>query len=64
MQYQNKGWIEYVMTVNGPQTLDYLTDNIDYDFYIERQLGAVGDGILPFIGKSFFDICDDQLQLF
>ncbi|MEW6996881.1 DNA polymerase II [Colwelliaceae bacterium BS250] len=64
LRYQNKGWIEYVMTVKGPQTIEYLTDHIDYDLYIERQLGVVADGILPFIGKSFSYICDDQLQLF
>lgn len=64
LRYQNKGWIEYVMTVNGPQTVEYLTSNIDYQLYIERQLGAVADGILPFIGKRFDEICDDQMLLF
>ncbi|WOH38303.1 DNA polymerase II [Thalassotalea fonticola] len=64
LRYQNKGWIEYVMTVNGPQVKEHLTSAIDYPLYIERQLGAVADGILPFIGKSFGDITDEQLQLF
>ena len=64
LRYQNKGWIEYVMTTNGPQTLEYLSDPIDYALYIERQLGAVADGILPFIGKHFADIIDEQMQLF
>lgn len=64
LRYQNKGWIEYVMTVNGPQVKEHLSSAIDYPLYIERQLGAVADGILPFIGKSFGDITDEQLQLF
>ncbi|TRX56942.1 DNA polymerase II [Thalassomonas sp. M1454] len=64
LRYQNKGWIEYVMTVNGPQTIEYLTAPIDYQLYIDRQLGAVADGILPFIGKRFDEICDDQMLLF
>ncbi|OUS26625.1 DNA polymerase II [Thalassotalea sp. 42_200_T64] len=64
LRYQNKGWIEYVMTVNGPQVKEHLSAKIDYPLYIERQLGAVADGILPFIGKSFAKIIDDQLQLF
>ena len=64
LRYQNKGWIEYVMTVNGPQTKEHLTANIDYPLYIERQLGAVADGILPFINKYFADIIDEQMQLF
>ncbi|WNC70231.1 DNA polymerase II [Thalassotalea nanhaiensis] len=64
LRYQNKGWIEYVMTVNGPQVKEHLSSAIDYPLYIERQLGAVADGILPFIGKSFGNITDEQLQLF
>lgn len=64
LRYQNKGWIEYIMTVNGPQTLEHVSAKIDYPFYIERQLEAVADGILPFIGKRFSVICDDQLELF
>ncbi|WP_093328894.1 DNA polymerase II [Thalassotalea agarivorans] len=64
LQYQNRGWIEYVLTVNGPQTLKYRNAPIDYTLYIERQLKAVADGILPFIGKSFDEITDNQLKLF
>ncbi|WP_371379127.1 DNA polymerase II [Thalassotalea aquiviva] len=64
LQYQNKGWIEYVITTQGPQTLKYQSAPIDYQFYIDRQLEAVADGILPFIGKRFALICDDQLSLF
>ncbi len=64
LKYQNKGWIEYVMTHQGPQTLKHQSAKIDYEFYIERQLEAVADGILPFIGKSFKQVCDDQLKLF
>lgn len=64
LQYQNKGWIEYVMTLNGPQVLKYQTAALDYGLYIERQLGAVADGILPFIGKRFSEISDEQISLF
>ncbi|WP_068547662.1 DNA polymerase II [Thalassotalea crassostreae] len=64
LRYQNRGWIEYILTVNGPQTVEHVRDHIDYPIYIERQLGAVADGILPFIGKSFSDITDEQMQLF
>lgn len=64
LRYQNKGWIEYVMTLSGPQTLQHKNSKIDHQFYIDRQLEAVADGILPFIGKSFKQVCDDQLKLF
>ncbi|TKB43045.1 DNA polymerase II [Thalassotalea mangrovi] len=64
LRYQNKGWIEYVMTVAGPQTLEHQQAPIDYQLYIDRQLAAIADGILPFIGKDFSSICDQQMQLF
>lgn len=64
LQYQKKGWIEYVMTLNGPQVLKYVDSPIDYDFYHERQLKAVADAILPFIQLSFDQITDNQMNLF
>ncbi|WP_394173337.1 DNA polymerase II [Thalassotalea litorea] len=64
LRYQNKGWIEYVMTVAGPQTLEHQQAAIDYQLYIDRQLAAIADGILPFIGKDFASICDQQMLLF
>ncbi|WP_260680572.1 DNA polymerase II [Thalassotalea sp. PS06] len=64
LRYQNKGWIEYVMTVAGPQTLEHQQAPIDYQLYIDRQLAAIADGILPFIDKDFNSICDQQMQLF
>ncbi len=64
LKYQKKGWIEYVITVSGPQPLEYLSSPIDYPFYIERQLAAIADAILPFISTSFNQITNDQLDLF
>ncbi|MDN3651198.1 DNA polymerase II [Thalassotalea ponticola] len=64
LRYQHKSWIEYAYTKEGPQAVEYLRSDIDYPVYIERQLAAVADGILPFIGKNFNKIIDDQLQLF
>ena len=64
LKYQNRGWIEYYITLNGPQAKEYLSAPLDYQFYIDRQLEAVADGILPFIGTSFAEITDSQLGLF
>ncbi len=64
LRYQNKGWVEYLLTLNGPQTKEHLSAALDYDLYIERQLEAVADAILPFIGTSFAEITDAQLSLF
>jgi len=64
LRYQQRGWIEYYITVNGPQAVEYLSAPLDYQFYIDRQLCAVADAILPFIGTSFNQITDTQLGLF
>ncbi|ASP49551.1 DNA polymerase II [Cognaticolwellia beringensis] len=64
LKYQNKGWIEYVMTVNGPQAKGCQSAALDYQFYIDRQLLAVADAILPFINTSFDEITNNQMNLF
>jgi len=64
LKYQKRGWIEYVMTLNGPQTLEHLSAPLDYQLYIDRQIAAVADAILPFVNTSFNEITDKQLSLF
>jgi len=64
LRYQKRGWIEYCITVNGPQVLEHLSSPLDYQFYVDRQLCAVADAILPFIGSSFMQITEAQLGLF
>jgi DNA polymerase-2 len=64
LQYQNKGTIEYVITLAGPMPKEYLTASIDYEHYIEKQLKPVADAILPFIGLQFDDLTRPQLGLF
>ncbi|WP_448569714.1 DNA polymerase II [Thalassotalea ganghwensis] len=64
LKYQKKGWIEYVMTLEGPQVIEYAHAPLDYDFYRERQLKPIADDILPFIDCSFDQITDKQMQLF
>jgi len=64
LKYQNKGWIEYLITRSGPQAKECLTAPLDYDHYISRQLATVADAILPFIGTTFDNIVNLQLDLF
>ncbi len=64
LAYQNKGWISYLMTLQGPQPVEYLNAPIDYQFYIDRQIEPVADAILPFVGLTFKQIVDDQMGLF
>ncbi|WP_286232519.1 DNA polymerase II [Thalassotalea sediminis] len=64
LRFQNKGWIEYVLTTAGPQVVGYVNAPLDYQLYIDRQLSAVADAILPFIGESFEQIVAPQQSLF
>ncbi|MEM6985443.1 MAG: DNA polymerase II [Pseudomonadota bacterium] len=57
-------WIEYRMTVDGPEPIELAQAPIDYDHYRERQLAPAADGILHFLGTSLGDICDEQMRLF
>ena len=63
-RYQNKGWIRYVITLNGPEPVDYRQSPMDYQHYIDRQLKPVADAILPFIDLDFDTLVDGQLGLF
>jgi DNA polymerase-2 len=62
--YANGGWIEYVMTVNGPEPLRYARSPLDYDFYIDRQLAPIADAVLTFQQTSLAQLIDQQLGLF
>jgi DNA polymerase-2 len=64
LKYQNKGWISYVITTQGPEAVDYQIHPLDYEHYIEKQVIPICDAILPFIGLSFKDIMDAQMTLF
>ena len=63
-RYQHRGTIAYLMTLNGPEPLEYRRSAIDYEHYIDKQLRPIADAILPFIGESFDRICGQQLDLF
>jgi DNA polymerase II len=64
LRYQHKGWIRYVITLNGPQPLEYQNAPLDYEHYIERQLRPVAEGILPFVGENFDTLVSQQMGLF
>ena len=64
LKYQHKGWISYVITVNGPEPVEYLTSQIDYEHYVDKQIKPIAEGILTFINVSFADITSRQMGLF
>ena len=63
-QYQNGGWISYVITLAGPEPLENRRSPIDYDHYVSRQLQPVADAILPFVGDDFSTLIGGQMGLF
>jgi DNA polymerase-2 len=64
LQYQNGGWIRYVMTMAGPEPLEIQRSPIDYEHYLTRQLQPVADAILPFLADDFAALTSRQQILF
>jgi DNA polymerase-2 len=62
--YDSGGWIEYIMTVNGPEPKQYVSSAIDFDFYIDRQLAPIADSILVFQSQTMDKILNKQIGLF
>lgn len=64
LQYQNGGWISYVMTTAGPEPVEARRAPIDYEHYVSKQLQPVADGILPFMRDDFTALMSGQKELF
>ena len=62
--FKRGNWVEYVMTVSGPEPVTGLESTLDYQHYIERQLAPVADTILYFLDESLSSITDQQLSMF
>lgn len=63
-QYQNGGWIRYVMTRNGPEPLEARQSPIDYQHYLSKQIQPIADAILQPLGDSFVALTGAQQALF
>ncbi len=63
-QYQKGGWIQYVMTQNGPEPLETRHSRIDHEHYLTKQLQPLADAILQPIGESFMALTTSQRGLF
>jgi len=64
LRYQKRTKIRYVMTTTGPQVVEYCSQPLDYDHYIEKQIRPIADSILPAIGGDFESLASQQLELF
>ena len=63
-RYKNSSWIEYVITVNGPETLECRQSVLNYEHYIDKQLTPIADTILAVMNSSMKAITQDQFELF
>ncbi|MDC9590048.1 DNA polymerase II [Xenorhabdus sp. XENO-10] len=63
LQYQNGGWINYVITQSGPEPLENQTSALDYEHYIHKQLKPIADAILPFIHDDFMPLLTGQMSM-
>ncbi len=57
-------WIDYVLTVQGPEPSEERTSELDYQHYVEKQLVPVADGILHFLNSSYHSVVSNQGELF
>ncbi|MFT5814715.1 MAG: DNA polymerase-2 [Psychroserpens sp.] len=63
-KYEHRKTIQYVVTLDGVQPLEFNDSKFDYDFYVEKQLKPIANDILPFIDKDFDSITSNQMGLF
>lgn len=63
LQYQNGGWINYIITQAGPEPLEIITAKPDYEHYISKQIKPIADAILPFLQDDFDTLLTGQITL-
>lgn len=57
--------VEFVMTKRGAIPIQLPHDDVDYEYYLEKQIKPLADGVLIFQGKSFDGLIQgEQLSLF
>ena len=57
-------WINYVLTVQGPEPSEERVSDFDYQHYVDKQLAPVADGILHFLNSSYHSVVSNQIELF
>ncbi|PIE25476.1 MAG: DNA polymerase II [Neptuniibacter caesariensis] len=62
--YRAGSYIEYYMTVNGPEPIECFHSPIDYQHYLDKQLEPVCESILMFVGEHFSAMTAPQRSLF
>lgn len=61
---KNIGWIEYFISINGPEPLLNRQSPLDYEHYLTKQIKPIVDGILYFMDEDFDGIYNKQIRMF
>lgn len=61
---KNMGWIEYYITLNGPEPQVKTDSSLDYEHYLTKQIQPIADGILYFLDETFDEIYNKQMRMF
>jgi DNA polymerase-2 len=56
--------IRYVITTDGPMPVELPHGPLDYEHYLNRQLGPAADCVLGFLDTSFEKVAGTQMSLF
>ncbi|KXJ53704.1 MAG: DNA polymerase II [Neptuniibacter sp. Phe_28] len=62
--YRSGSYIEYAITINGPEPIEFLSSSLDYQHYLEKQIRPVAEAIMRFLGEDFDDLVAPQIKLF
>lgn len=62
--YRSGSYIEYMMTVNGAEPIEFMSSPLDYQHYLDKQVRPVCETILQFLGEDFDDLTAPQQSLF
>ena len=56
--------VEYFNTLKGPQAAEYCTAEIDYDYYIEKQIIPIAESLFELTGENLQSATSGQLAMF
>jgi DNA polymerase-2 len=60
---QASGLIAYVVTIAGPEPLEYIEHPLDREHYVQKQIRPVAEPVLAAFGQSFEHVIGDARQL-
>ncbi|MCG9696249.1 DNA polymerase II [Shewanella sp. Isolate11] len=55
--------VEYVITTNGAQPIACCQGQIDYQYYLDKQIAPISDPVLSLLNTSFSEVTSKQLSL-